>query len=366
MAANYNDDKTKVYTQKTRELLKELPVCCSEFMRGIENNTSVLTRYGYATDLRTFFMFLVNETDEFKGKTIRGLALKDISTISAMQIEMFLEHLSLYSKDDREIINKEKAKARKLATLRSFFKYFLKKERIEKNPAALVDLPKLHEKAIIRLEPDEIANLLDLAQSGQNLTNSQKKYHKYTELRDLAILTLFLGTGIRISELVGIDVADINFLSNEFSIMRKGGNEDTLVFGDEVRSALLGYMTERESITPLPEHENALFLSMQRRRITVRAVENLVKKYASIAAPLKKISPHKLRSTYGTMLYRETGDIYLVADVLGHKDVNTTRKHYAAQSEDRRRIAASVIKLREDELPAASADKTELDKNEES
>ena len=87
---------------------------------------------------------------------------------------------------------------------------------------------------------------------------------------------------------------------------------------------------------------------MQSKRLTVRAVENLVKKYAAIVTPQKRISPHKLRSTYGTNLYRETGDIYLVADVLGHKDVNTTRKHYAAVSEDRRRLAAKVVKLRDD------------------
>jgi site-specific recombinase XerD len=94
-------------------------------------------------------------------------------------------------------------------------------------------------------------------------------------------------------------------------------------------------------------HEDALFLSMQNKRITVRAVENLVKKYSSTVTSLKKITPHKLRSTYGTSLYRETGDIYLVADVLGHKDVNTTRKHYAALEEDRRRKAAKAVTLRE-------------------
>ena len=102
----------------------------------------------------------------------------------------------------------------------------------------------------------------------------------------------------------------------------------------------------------LPGSENALFLSMQRKRITARAVENLVKKYARIASPLKKITPHKLRSTYGTMLYQESGDIYLVADVLGHKDVNTTRKHYAAIQEERRRQATKYIKLREDPTPS--------------
>jgi len=94
--------------------------------------------------------------------------------------------------------------------------------------------------------------------------------------------------------------------------------------------------------------EDALFLSLQKKRIGVRAVENMVKKYASAVTPLKHITPHKLRSTYGTNLYRETGDIYLVADVLGHEDVNTTKKHYAALEEERRRSARNRVHLRED------------------
>ena len=120
-------------------------------------------------------------------------------------------------------------------------------------------------------------------------------------------------------------------------------------FGDEVAKALQDYIQgDRKAITPVSGHEHALFYSVQRKRIGVHAVENLVKKYAKQVTPLKKITPHKLRSTYGTTLYQETGDIYLVADVLGHKDVNTTRKHYAAQDETRRRMAAKYVKLRED------------------
>ena len=89
---------------------------------------------------------------------------------------------------------------------------------------------------------------------------------------------------------------------------------------------------------------------MQYKRINVRTVEILVKKYSKIVSPLKKITPHKLRSTYGTRLYNETGDIYIVADVLGHRDVNTTKKHYAAITEDNRRKAANMVKLRNDDL----------------
>lgn len=348
MNNDFNAEKNKQFTLKLRALLLELPLCCGEFFRGIENTTSVLTRYGYAIDLKNFFQYLVATFPEFFIESIRDITLAQIAQIHATHIEMYLEYLTLYEKNDREITNQERTKARKLSAVRSFFKYFYKKEKLPANPAALIDMPKLHQKAIVRLEADEVANLLDYAEDGTGLSPTQLRYHRQTSVRDTAILTLFLGTGIRISELVGIDIDDINFMTNQFTIIRKGGNQDTLSFGEETRAALLTYLMEREEITPLPGHENAFFLSMQKRRITPRAVENLVKKYASIAAPLKKISPHKLRSTYGTMLYQETGDIYLVADVLGHKDVNTTKKHYAALSEDRRRLAAKAIKLRDD------------------
>lgn len=277
------------------------------------------------------------------------MTLSHLNQIGALDIELYLEHVSMYDRNGKLCTNKERAKARKLSALRSFFKYYHRQGMIENNVCSLVDAPKVHEKAIIRLEVNEVADLIDNVEDGNGLTAHQRNFHNITKLRDAAIITLFLGTGIRISELVGLDIRDLDFERDAFIITRKGGNQDTLSLSDEVRSALLAYLEERNQITPLAGHENALFLSIQKRRITVRAVENLVKKYAEITTPLKHISPHKLRSTYGTMLYRESGDIYLVADVLGHKDVNTTRKHYAAMSEDRKRQAAKLIRLRDEE-----------------
>ena len=216
---------------------------------------------------------------------------------------------------------------------------------IEKNPTIFVDMPKLHDKAIIRLDIDEVALLLDYVENcGKELTGQKKVYYEKTKTRDLAILTLLLGTGIRVSECVGLDINDIDFKNNGIKVTRKGGSEMVIYFGEEVRNALENYLeTTRASATPLPDHENALFLSTQRKRMGVQAIENMVKKYAKQVTPNKKITPHKLRSTYGTSLYKETGDIYLVADVLGHKDVNTTKKHYAAIDDMRRRQAASAV-----------------------
>ena len=236
-----------------------------------------------------------------------------------------------------------------MSALRSFYGYFFKRQIITKNPTLLVDMPKLHEKAIIRLDTDEVASLLDFVEHGGDMLTGQKKvYYEKTKNRDLAIITLLLGTGIRVSECVGLDIQDVDFKNNGIKVTRKGGNEMVVYFGEEVETALKQYLyTTRKATVPLAGHENALFLSTQRKRMGVQAVENMVKKYARQVTPNKKITPHKLRSTYGTALYKETGDIYLVADVLGHKDVNTTKKHYAAIDENRRRLAAGAVKLRE-------------------
>lgn len=349
--SDYPLQKKKDYTQKLRAVLSELPKFAGLYFRAMELQTSILTRYGYAIDLRNFFKFCTEQVEYMQGKEPSALTLSDLDKVTALDIELFLEHVSLYTgSDERERENNERAKARKLAAIRSFFKYYHRQELIQNNPASLVDTPKLHEKAIVRLEANEVADLLDIAEDGSGLTDRQRSYHEATKVRDTAILTLFLGTGIRISELVGIDIDDVDFATDAFVVNRKGGNQEMLSFGPEVRGALLAYLEQRTLVIPVEGHENALFLSLQKKRITARSVENLVKKYARIASPLKKITPHKLRSTYGTMLYQESGDIYLVADVLGHKDVNTTRKYYAAIQEERRRQATKYIKLREDPL----------------
>ncbi len=344
---NYHDEQNKQNVLKMRAVLETLPSFCKTFFRGIEEYTSARTRLAYAYDIRLFFEYIHEQNAVYSRMDIKDFPLSILNELTRMDIEEYLEYMSLYQKDGRDITNDERGKSRKLAALRSFYNYFYRSEMIGTNPAALVAMPKLHEKEIIRLEPNEVAMLLDQVEDGTKLTKKELEYHKKTKVRDVALLTLLLGTGIRVSECVGLDINDVNFDVCGIKIRRKGGYEAIVYFGDEVETALLDYLEEREHMIPVEGHENALFLSMQNRRITVRAVENLVKKYASRVTTLKKITPHKLRSTYGTALYRETGDIYLVADVLGHKDVNTTRKHYAAQADERRRRAAQYVHLRE-------------------
>ena len=323
----YYEQKDIENIKKLREMMTTLPPFCTEFFRGIEPRTSTRTRIAYAYDLSVFFDFLKKENPVFSKMERMDLTLDYLDQISVTDLEEYMEYLKYrFNEHNQEIINKERGIMRKISSLKSFYNYFFRTEKLKTNPAALVQLPKLHEKEIIRLDIDEVALLLDAVEQGDGLTDKQKAFHNRTKLRDLALLTLLLGTGIRVSECVGLDLNDIDFKNGGIHIHRKGGKEVTVYFGTEVETALQDYLDERNSIIPEEGSENALFLSLQKKRMNVRSVENLVKKYARIVTPLKKITPHKLRSTYGTNLYRETGDIYLVADVLGHSDVNTTKK----------------------------------------
>ncbi len=331
--------------QRTENILDGLPPFCGDFFVGIENNTSPLTRLNYANDLRIFFDFLSKKVLK---KTILDITLADLEKVTSIDIEKFLSYLSNYSHGGKTLSCNERAKQRKLSSVRALYKYFFDKNKLIANTAAKVKTPKIHDKEIIRLDVDEVAALISTVESADGLSKRQKAYHENTKIRDIAMITLFLGTGIRISELVGLNVDDIFFDSDSFVVTRKGGNRTILYFTEEVREALLNWLDYRNNIKYLDKNEKALFLSIRNKRISVRNVEILVEKYAKVVTPLKKITPHKLRSTFGTNLYRETGDIYVVADFLGHSDVNTTKKHYAAMSEDIRRNAIKTVKLRND------------------
>ena len=345
----YHEQTDVENTLRLRDVLKTLPPFCRDFFRAIEPRTTTKTRISYAYDIRIFFQFLLEQNPAFRDWSIDTFTVDVLDQITAVDLEEYEEYLKVYQAGDKTETNGERGLKRKMSSLRSFYAYYFKREMIHTNPTVLVDVPKIHQKSIIRLEADEVALLLDyIEHGGDDLTGQKKVYYEKTKDRDLALVTLLLGTGVRVSECVGLDIEDVDFKNNGIKVTRKGGNEMVVYFGPEVEKALKNYLEVRKNIIPVEGHEHALFYSTQRKRIGVQAVENLVKKYARQVTTTKKITPHKLRSTYGTALYQETGDIYLVADVLGHKDVNTTKKHYAALDDSRRRQAATAVKLRED------------------
>lgn len=350
MKMDYFTERDVINNTKLQQIIdNDLPAFCEEYFVGVESKTTPLTRLNYAYDIRLFFNYLTQNIARFKGKMPNEVTLFEVESLSGFEIEKYLSWLSFYENEKGETIrNTEQGKKRKLSSLRAVLRYFEKKEKIRHNPTSSVDTPKLHKKEIVRLEGEEIEAMIDTVDTGSGLSERQLKYQENTRTRDLAIVALLLGTGIRVSELVGIDIDDLNFNDLSFVVTRKGGARVILYFSDEVAGYLYDYYDMRIHNKQVPTVEKALFISLQNKRISTRAVENIVKKYSRVATPLKNISPHKLRTTFGTQLYRKTGDIYIVADFLGHRDVNTTKQHYAAISEDVRRKVSSKVSLRED------------------
>ncbi|MBQ8247751.1 MAG: tyrosine-type recombinase/integrase [Lachnospiraceae bacterium] len=345
---NYHEQQMKRNILRLREYYSTLPPFCREYFLGTAQTISSRTQLAYAFDLRVFFEYIHQYKSGFQNIPVTDYELSVLDEITRKDILQFLEYLSYYVKDGKEYTNDESGKARKLSTLKSFYRFFYRNEMIKTNPAALVDMPKIHEKEIIRLDINEVAELLDIVENGEKLTKGEKRYYEKNSLRDLTILTVMLGTGIRVSECVGLNLKDLDIDENRFKVRRKGGNESIIYYGEEVAAALERYLIQREHEIPCEGSEDALFLSIQKKRMSVRAMENMVTKYTEKLNCLKRITPHKLRSTFGTNLYRETQDIYMVADFLGHKDVNTTRKHYASISDDKRRTAIRKFKLRDE------------------
>lgn len=338
-------DKSKIQKLKLRELQSQLPKPALDFIYSKEQNAQTSTLISYCYDLMTFFRFYADSNPSIADTDIKKIDYNALNKITPDDIEEYKRFLELNTEGEIHE-NGKKAIARKLSPLRGMYKYLLVRKHILKDPTQLVDMPRIKkDKNIVRMNNYEVQAILEVIDRGNGFkTEHQRKYNLRTRGRDLAILTLMLNTGIRVSECNGLDLNDIDFNINSLTIVRKGGGQDIIYFNDEVAAVIKEYVNgERDNINPREGHEAALFYSLRGNRISVDAIENLVKKYAKMVVQNKKITPHKLRSTYGTALYRETGDIRLVADVLGHENINTTIDYYAAIEDEHKRQARNAV-----------------------
>lgn len=220
---NYHEETVKNNIILLRQRLELLPKFAPMFFRAIEPTTSARTRIAYAYDLGVFFEYLKSSNPIFKNIDIKSITLEHLDMICPCDIEEYLEFTKLYNKEGKEFTNSKSGQMRKLATLRSFYNYYYKKEFIKTNPAQLVDMPKLAEKNIIRLDDEETCKLIECIETGEGLTKKQLQFHNKTKIRDLALVTLLLGTGIRVSECVGLNLSDVDLEKNAIKIVRKGG-----------------------------------------------------------------------------------------------------------------------------------------------
>lgn len=325
---------------KLHNMEKLLPTYVLPYLDEKELNSQINTAVSYAYDLHTFFEYLIESNPMLKNTPIRNVPLELLEELNFQDINDFQKYLA-FNDGKNKHSNESKGIARRMAALRGFFEYQCVHGYMKNNPtvgAAKQKREKDH--VIVRMNADEVHRLIDISENSSLSNERQRMFCEKTQLRDTAIFILLLNTGIRVSELVGLDIDDINFEESSFVVVRKGGGTATLYFNDEVSAALMEYIEIERPVYCASEDEKALFLSMQKKRMTVRSVQLMVKKYTKEAVPEKHLTPHKMRSTYGTALYQQSGDIRLVADVLGHKDINTTAKHYAAIEEEHRKQAA--------------------------
>ena len=240
----YYEDVNIKNELKLRDMIQKLPKFCMDFFIGIDADKSSRTKIAYAYDLQTFFEYMKSANPSLKKYDIRDYPISLLDQISPSDIEEYLFYLKYYEKDGVVHTNDERGIKRKLASLRTFYNFYFRKEFIDTNPASKVTLPKIHEKNIIRLDTDEVAQLLDEVESGDSLSKNQQRFHEKTKVRDLALMTLLLGTGIRVSECVGLDMDDVDFKNNGIKVHRKGGADVIVYFGDEVRDALLSCLPD--------------------------------------------------------------------------------------------------------------------------
>lgn len=346
MSKEYWNERETKSRERTSALLDNLPDYVTRFEIYISDTTSALTRENYIRDITLFFDYLCTELNY---KDPLEIPVEVLASLSVDFLSDYSKHLSNYTKNGKSADMKKSTKSRRLSALRTFYTYLYDTEQIPQNQMTKIHSPKLDEKEIVRLEDDEATDLLRTITNGDGTEKSHQArgYNEIQSLRDITIVSLLLNTGMRVSECVGLDINDLDLKRFSVRIIRKGHSEySTLYYNSDMKELLDHYLIYRSKIEGVKEDsENALFLSSRRQRIGVRAVEKLVKKYTERAGIIKTITPHKLRSTYGTKLYQETGDIKAVADTLGHKSIETTSRNYVDSGREKREALRETVRF---------------------
>ncbi len=333
-------DKKKTDSEKLIRLCGELPDICQSFLLETGTEMALSTRLAYARELKWFFEFLESYSPKFCDTRIIDVSVDQIRTITSQDISRYL---TLY----KDKGHGERTLARKRASLSRFFTYLSDNRIISFNPVAAAVKVKIHQSdEVIHLDFDEQNRLLDTVEDGQGLTKDQLKYHDRYRLRDTALITLLLDTGMRVSEVHGISLKDIDFDNRSVLITRKGGNLQTIYFADDVADLLQEYIAQRQSQQELSPNA-PLFVTAREERLSIRAIQVLVKKYTSAAIPGKgvKLSPHKMRSSFAMGFYEETKDILALQRKLGHKNLSATNI-YAKATDKQMKETRSVVSER--------------------
>ena len=354
----FHVSKEQMLVDKLEASVKQLPEFCGPFFKELSRfeNKATSTLLAYSNDLRIFFIWAKEYLPEYYDTELRDLPVDLLGKLKVSDIKSYmLDYVPCYSStvkvsetsDGEEIFkefkrsNSKTTAARKLSTLKKFYHFYNnlssdEKYHIDNDPVSSIKQSKDIKQEIKYLNDKDTSAVFSCIESGDGLAGKSKKWNEKTRLRDKAIIALFLGTGIRVSELAGINIQDIDFDNNSIQVFRKEHRNDTVYMSDEVSSALLSYINDSrvQIFKPDKENENALFLSFKHNRMSISAIERCVKKYTQIATGENGYSCHKLRDTFGTRIYAETGgNAKKVQTAMNHKSASTSLDYYVAAIE---------------------------------
>lgn len=340
---DYQKEKQMKQIEKTKDVLATLPPFTHEFfttycrvVRGMSERT--ITEY--AKDIRIFFQYLLDQNPLLEHK-MENITLEVIDRQSPKDLQEFITYISAYKDSEgNSRVNGASGLNRKVAALRTFYKYYYTNGDMHNNPASILAAPRIKKKEIVHLDRNESDELLTVVENPEVLARNPKyAWAERTKYRDKAIITLLLGTGLRISECVGLSLKDISWKNRAMRVIRKGGNEQTIYFNKDIEDAITDYIKyERKS----PEDDvDALFVSRKKQRMSVSAMERMIKKYATVAVPQKKITPHRLRATFATELNKANdGNLMQVSVALGHSSIETARRYVDVSDQERQLVSA--------------------------
>ena len=338
--------------EKCEAVQDELPRFLNGFFAYLKGNVLPMTRLAYLHDIRFFCNYLIQETELTEARITHDIKLQDFQQIKAVDVNIFIDYCRRYKVEKEKAIyvyeNDKKSLSRKKSSLSVMFKHLYRDELITRNITDAFDpisLPKPGEREIKALQDDEVMRMLDAVTDGSHLTKKEHDFWEKTKKRDKAILILFLTYGLRLSELQQLNLSSFNFARGEFKIYRKRGKESTMPFNKTVLKVLSEYINEERATEDklTDDNKDALFLSLQGKRLTERQIRELVKKYTSIGLATSRdagYSPHKLRATAATSLIGRGNSIFDVQALLDHENITTTQL-YAAHKKNVKRDLVS-------------------------
>lgn len=352
----YRENQKKIYKEKIDQLVGKMPQSIYRYVVGIESTISPHTLYEYLSCDYVFLQFLHEK--KYPNIKIKDIDYKHLDRLVYDDFDDFLHMIYSRNLNDLKPEKANRTRNHYLSALRSWFGFLYDRDKLSKNVITKIKVSKVPDKEfVVKLDEGQEKRLIQEVNSGSSLTKQQNAYrakYRFMETRDQMIITLLLRTGLRVSELVALDEDHIFFPGHCFSVQRKRDKPDIVMLDDETEAMLKDYLAEKNAL-PFDKDDQAVFITLvgeyKGKRMTVRSVQRMVKKYASAGVPEigSCITPHRLRATFATdLLHASDNNVKLVQEAMAHKNIETTMVYLGQDTQDKRANRNLLISDREE------------------